>query len=691
MSLHFDIDAVFPLTAHKLSPMAHKNNDHHSAVPLDFNFDPIDVHHPALNYVFSPEAFDNSTTAFPETLAETPSTTDDGTESSLLDVENSPSQSPKTGDLLTTSSSQPRPTKTRRPRNTALRTPSTASSPDKSKTHSLDTKPPPEHVNDKTDYEARIGAGMALVKAGTLSIRAAAKKVRVSHETLRRRYQGATSRQQFHTQLMALTPAEEQTVEDMLLSFKSFSNMLTSSFLCNLVNDFRRHKARRLGQPPPKDLGISWTAGFRRRHEVTSNVMSRSMNKDKPSSSSSSSLPVMPKSALDQWFADLAHGCALTETTQPPKLDMGDKSGAQVQVLPQDMYNLVELGYYLDQQNKLASIKRSESKSHDTAIVMSSFETLSLGDSCLPSMQVCKQQSVMCEQNDTALSTKTGWADPTAFLTWLTTIFEPCTQTTPARPRAILMEPCPAIFDSRVLQFTLDRGIVFFLFPCQTPYVLQPADAGELSAKFNMALKALPSCPASSAQPKQRASKSPNQLGARKWATDVLGQARQETLSDPQFVTQAWARTGIAPFNPQAVKRHSSTSTTSERKQSSSASNTAPAVQPRHHTSPPVPELSTATVDLNHHTTSTATATATASAHALANLAHHYQSSLNHYFSIRPPLYFENGEPAHIQDEEQIRMIMGEYWTAVERVASSAGGTSGGEYVNEQGDMNEMG
>lgn len=466
----------------------------------------------------------------------------------------------------------------------------------------------------ENDYEHRIAAGMALVRAGTLSIRAAAKRVRVSHETLRRRYQGASSRQEFHTQLMALTPQEEQVIENMLLRFAAYSNMLTSSFLCNLVNDFRRNKAAAAAagttgdkrHKAVKDLGISWTAGFRRRHRVSSEIMARSMNKEKPVDGSRGTSPA--KSATEQWFDDVAAGFS--------KYGISD---------PKNVVNLVEIGYFADATtaSSLNCFKRADAKLNDAAILFSTFEAIKGDGQSLPSLPTLNRSA-----HDNFAS-EDGWATSSAFLHWLQTVYEPRTSTT--ERRALFLDPCPAIFSAKVLQFALDNNIVFFLFPphhqhqaVAAGYGLQPYDAAILPAYKSKLQVASP----------QSHILLPDRSGVSNWDAcfGVLETARRHA-APPSSILSAWHQTGLSPH----IHHHGSSST------SAGTPYLDPSMQLFPNSSLLQPGASSGSRTPNSLFPGTC-------------------SSLTQYLATRPAMYFATGQRADLDDAVYLRAAVAEAW-----------------------------
>ncbi|VVT45558.1 uncharacterized protein SAPINGB_P000790 [Magnusiomyces paraingens] len=396
------------------------------------------------------------------------------------------------------------------------------------------------------DYEQRLLAGMELVRSGAISIRAAAKKVQVSHETLRRRCQGASSRQEFHAQLMALTPKEEDLIERMLFTFVTYSNILSSSFLCNLVNNFRKVKATQKNQPPPKDLGISWTAGFRRRHDKVSEIMAKSMNREKPganstsgsSSSPSSETPPLPpsssKSVYDHWF------------------DLVIEAIKKYKIAPESMYNLVEVGFLCDSTNpkssSLVSVKRAESpKSLDSCTVIStSMECIGANGSSLPPLfsvqtPTAGHNMLSGPSQDYGLlcATSDGWPNDSAMFDWLVKIFDPQTKPKNGEYRLIFVESHAVLFSSQVLLFALKNKILFAVFPHQSSHVLQPFDFGVLT-QFRNQVHMLAE--------KSRIFSSP--IPSINWDSyfGILTAARERTFIREAIVA-GWEKCGLAPLN----------------------------------------------------------------------------------------------------------------------------------------------
>lgn len=526
--------------------------------------------------------------------------------------------------------------------------------------------------NEKDDdYELRIAAGIEIVKSGTVSIRAAAKKVRVSHETLRRRFQGASSRQEFHTQLMALTPNEEQLIENMVLTFQTYGNMLTSSFLCNLVNDYRRQKP---GSMPVKDLGISWTAGFRRRHEAIGEIMSKSMNKDKSD--------CLTKSTVEQWYSDVGTGFA------------------KYNVFPENVYNLVELGYFADTNSHAFScFKKSEVlKSVDSIdIALSSLEAICGDGTFVPPMVIVKGNSntnFVSEATDdygALTSTIDGRANSISFYDWLEYVFEPATAAKAGSGyRAIFVDPNPVFFSSQVLQFALNHNIIFYLLPQQTPYVLQPVESGVLSA-FCQEIRSL-----SLATPLM------DHNGKVNWdeCFAVLQNARMARITR-QTVTDAWQSTGILPVDASRAILSGSSSysltsahhseltlpTTISMDMISDAStgqgeSFAFKEEPednmfvsRHSGSPPINltfteqpmTTNSSSSDSSYSTVLSSLQQTSVQSQALLNLGTHYRLAFNRYLSTRPSMYYEDGSRADIEEETYLRQFMDNCWSSLDR------------------------
>lgn len=560
------------------------------------------------------------------------------------------------------------------------------------------TKKPARKPSSNSDYELRIAAGIELVNSGTISIRAAAKKVQVSHETLRRRHQGASSRHEFHTQLMALSPAEEQLIENMLLCFPAYSNLLTSTFLCNLVNDYRRQKIISNGEPVPvgfKDLGISWTSGFRRRHEMVGDIMAKSMNRDTKS-----------PGLLETWYTDVSTGF--------------QKHG----ITPENVFNLVELGYYKHsasgnstnsghKKTELHCYKRSEFTALNSSSInsmlgnadaasedlnnplMTSLETITGTGSVLPNMVIVKGNTSLVSdatpEYGSLTCTPDTRANSTAFLDWLEYVFEPHTASTATlngATRAIFMEPNPVLFSSQVLQFALDHSIVFFLFPppasvSQTG--LSPTASGEVSSMAQQPVDVL--LPMYKETVRKLTSgkitvpsdhdpmthhteddKDQSEHDVEKTNGDetivwdacfkALYNARNETLANHD----AWQRTGI--ILPETVSL-------SMVLQSDAATTTTMT------TVPPTTTTTTATttaastplsMENNRLDRIQSMLHRTASLHQnMQGLGTHYKQAMERYISSRPAMLYADGGSANDEEARALSVFMAGCWEAIDQ------------------------
>lgn len=398
-------------------------------------------------------------------------------------------------------------------------------------------------------YEQRLLAGIELIRNGALSIRATAKKLGVSHETLRRRCQGASSRKRFHAQLMALTPAQELHIENLIFLFISYGNMLTSTFLCNLANEFRLGFALAANKPPPKALGISWTAGFRRRHKKVSQIMAASMSRDLPgdhatSNSNTLSPPLFKFNHTDsetcysQWIAQIS------------------LAFAQYHISSKHIYNLAELGFAVDR--KLRPAKKSTSilfdatssiqcisrndllkSSKPPAIFASSIECVSTDGSFLPPYYSCHPSQ---QSNNNSSSSPDGWSTADSMYSWLTSIFHP--ETLKSLPdnqyRVILLNSNSRLFSCKVLEFALTNRILFALLPSQvseSPLPFAPIDVAIAAIKPSVQKF---SAFSRSLTPTNEATTE------RVWEhfTDIVASARNEAFLQNELVS-AWNASGV--------------------------------------------------------------------------------------------------------------------------------------------------
>lgn len=437
-------------------------------------------------------------------------------------------------------------------------------------------------------YEERLAAGIKLVRNGNISIRAAAKQVDVSHETLRRRCQGACSRQDFHPQLMALTPAEEQMIEDMMVNcFITCGNLLTSSFLKNIVNGYRRNKALQENSTPPKDLGISWTAGFRRRHEKASEIMTKSMSREKIDSSAVNhgKLVVNPYS---QWASEVSEAFKNYDISQ------------------ENIYNLVDIGFLQEkipkakdlaaetssQEDVNASndqseppiklIKRADSLKafNNPQVLSTSLECICADGTYLPSLYStmaasATENKIFISENPSEDGygilecTENGWANETSIYDWMTKIFDPLSKSKFNKEvfskndefikqeesdalkqqgensklpyRVICMEACGSHFSTDVLKFAMENRILFVIFPSQSSSQVQPFDLQLFDAFKNRLSQNSVNVPYSYSSEKENDSNSIN------WDSyfEVLKKSRQQSFTN-NHIFNGWLKSPLS-------------------------------------------------------------------------------------------------------------------------------------------------
>lgn len=369
-----------------------------------------------------------------------------------------------------------------------------------------------------SDYEQRVLKGVELMRNHNVSIRAAAKRFNVSHETLRRRFQGSSSRKDFHTQLMALNPEEEIALEKMIFTFVTYGSMITSTFLCNLANDFRKEKALKQGLMAPKNLGVSWTAGFRRRHKDVCDIMAKSMNRERIGKVNQHAISYDTDLAYSEWFDQLSKALH-THSINPANIYSLAEYGISIKAnerneidynfsigqqkgLNQRHMNQKPAEFLLDEQDEghnIICVSRSESfKSSKPALVWASaLECISTKNLFLTPHFTVKKNRLLSKQNVGYQSSESGWTDSDSMYYWLSQVFEPntnpqiqhsnsCGNGNNQEYRLIILEGISDIFSSKVLSFAVEHKILFAVFPSKSsrpPTVLSPAELSLVSLK----------------------------------------------------------------------------------------------------------------------------------------------------------------------------------------------------------------
>lgn len=369
-----------------------------------------------------------------------------------------------------------------------------------------------------SDYEQRVLKGVELMRNHNVSIRAAAKRFNVSHETLRRRFQGSNSRKDFHTQLMALTPEEEIYLEKMIFTFVTYGSIITSTFLCNLANDFRKEKALKQGLMAPKNLGVSWTAGFRRRHKDVCDIMAKSMNREKIGKVNQNAISYDTDLAYSEWLDQLSktlhthsidpaniyslaeYGISI-KANDSEDVDYNFSIGQQ-KCLNEKSMNQKPVEFLSDEQDEghnIVCVSRSESfKSSKPALVWTSaLECISTKNLFLTPHYTIKKNRLFSKHNVDYQGSESGWTDSDSMYYWLSQVFEPntnpqiqhsnsCSNDNDQEYRLIIVEGISDIFSSKVLSFAVEHKILFAIFPSKNlrpPTVLSPAELSLISLK----------------------------------------------------------------------------------------------------------------------------------------------------------------------------------------------------------------
>lgn len=566
--------------------------------------------------------------------------------------------------------------------------------------------------NDPDAYELRIAAGIQLVKTQAISIRAAAKHVNVSHETLRRRCQGAASRREFHAQLRALSPLEEDAVEQMVATVGSAAGVVTAGFVCGLANEVRKMRpapagaagAGEVASGEMKELGVSWTAGFRRRHEAVNTIMARSAAAARTTATNVDPLTgAVTRSAVDQFYSDVQAGFQAHGIT------------------PGNVYNLVELGYYFQNAAapQLVCAKRADAlKLHSPGMVpghaplaasLSSLDAVCADGSIIPPLLIVKSNSATNlvsrpASTATAMSeyaalgcTLDGRANAALFYDWLQYAFEPATapkthtsNNSREGPgyRALFLDASPVLFSAQVLQFAVDHRIVFFLFPPQPSHhshntqsqneSMQPLDCGllqEYAHTVNQVSRAIPLVNASTGR-----------IAWDGWFR-VLQSARLSSWQS-DAVIEAWRSVGLVPFaarpSTSISRRSSLTPSFSQvpRSPPSPPAKTHFASAPELHTPAPAVLPSKSSSDsscfpFQSQDTDSSQITSTellsllnsTTSHLcthLLPLPSHCRQALTTFLSTCPPLYYSDGQSATETELALLAQVAEECWAAIE-------------------------
>jgi len=134
-----------------------------------------------------------------------------------------------------------------------------------------------------------------------------------------------------------------------------------------------------------------------------------------------------------------------------------------------------------------------------------------------------------------------GWTDDAVALKWLTELFEPCTASIAPLPRLLILDGHGSHITWEFVSFCKEKNIILFCLPSHSTHLLQPLDVGIFGPLQNSYGREVDKYSRDSEE------------GIKKSVFIPLLHDAGITAITKRNIEQAFATTGIVPFNPRRV------------------------------------------------------------------------------------------------------------------------------------------
>jgi hypothetical protein len=359
-------------------------------------------------------------------------------------------------------------------------------------------------------------ASQALAEAFTVderrSYRAVAETSNVPRSTLHRRKHGGMSKETKAQRQQYLTPEEEKALVAFLLLMSSLGQPVRIKYVSSLAFSIARRQSTT--NKPIKPPGKNWARPFERRHE--NNIYDK----------------------IVEWFEVIG------------------KVLQDLAVLPENVYNMDETGVML---SKLGSVKVLVGKDDRRdcrgagikRTMVTAVECISADGRALLPLIVWPASTH--RSNWTTYPTPgwhygfsdNGYNDSKICLEWLTRVFNPQTRgLANGKPRVLICDGFGTHETLEILEFCLSNNIILCRLPSHTSHKLQPCDVG-VFAPLKMAYR----------DEVERLNRAGIDAIGKEHFTYLYDPAQHRALTKGN-ITAAWAASGLFPFNPERVLRH---------------------------------------------------------------------------------------------------------------------------------------
>jgi hypothetical protein len=348
--------------------------------------------------------------------------------------------------------------------------------------------------------------------------------------TIYHRAHGRRSKEEHAQSKQYLTAEEEKAMVKFLLLMSSLGHPVRIKFLPSLAFSIARRRSSVTTNDPIKPPGKNWPRAFEKRHPELKARRVKTMDWKRHENN------IYYK--MKEWFE------VISEVLQDPAIQ------------PENVYNMDETGVML---SKLGSVKvligKDDLRDYRGAGVkrtmVTAIECISAdGKSLLP---LIIWPASTHRSNWTTYPTpgwhyahsENGYNDSKISLEWLTRVFDPQTKDkAKGKPRVLICDGFGTHETLEVLEFCFENNIILCRLPSHTSHKLQPCDVG-------------PFAPLKTAYRDQveRLNRGGVDTISKEHFTSLYSPARDKALSKRNILA-GWAATGLFPFNPERVFRH---------------------------------------------------------------------------------------------------------------------------------------
>lgn len=288
------------------------------------------------------------------------------------------------------------------------------------------------------------------------SMRDYARRYNINRNTMKNRYTGTKTKAEFNIPHQKLSPAEEQSLQDIIQQLESWGFPPYVSRVKEMASNILHSKGR------PSSIGINWVQKFLSRHPDLNTRWSRRLERDRFNNCTIEN--------FSRWF------------------NMVKENIEKYDIQTSDIYNMDEKGFQMGHINRERVIcskynKDVRVKEPTNREWVSILECISADGQLLPPFIIFKgkvQKEAWLQQllagGKIALSEK-GWTNNTLGLDWLKEVFEPSTKARQkGSHRMLILDGHDSHISNEVINFCIASDIIPACLPSHTTHRLQPLD-----------------------------------------------------------------------------------------------------------------------------------------------------------------------------------------------------------------------